>query len=187
MIIIDLMLIMLFIFTITLLSGRKIMYNPRAFQIIFTIGVIYSPLSGLIEGYKLGYIGISSIIGFIAILLVIFIWEYRKNTYRYIIYNVKEDNVTNIIANFLERKNISYKVCNEEIQLLDTNDRILIRYLTKIILDFKEIKSRDFYNEIIEEVKFEIKKIDKKHFSMDGVLYLVSTLFLLWVRLTFLK
>ena len=187
MIIIDLMLVMLFIVTITLLSGRKIMSNPRVFQTIFTVWVIYSPLSDLIEGYKLGYTGISSIIGFIAIMLAIFIWGYRKNTYRYTIHNVKEDDVINIIVNFLERKNINYKVSNEEIQLLDTYDSIYIRHLTEIILDFKEIKNRDFYNEIIEEVKSEIKKIDKKHLSMDGVLYLVFTLFLLWSRFTFLK
>ena len=152
MIIIDLMLVMLFIVTITLLSGRKIMSNPRVFQTIFTVWVIYSPLSDLIEGYKLGYTGISSIIGFIAIMLAIFIWGYRKNTYRYTIHNVKEDDVINIIVNFLERKNINYKVSNEEIQLLDTYDSIYIRHLTEIILDFKEIKNRDFYNEIIEEV-----------------------------------
>ena len=187
MIIIDLMLVMLFIVTITLLSGRKIMSNPRVFQTIFTVWVIYSPLSDLIEGYKLGYTGISSIIGFIAIMLAIFIWGYRKNTYRYTIHNVKEDDVINIIVNFLERKNINYKVSTEEIQLLDTYDSIYIRHLTEIILDFKEIKNRDFYNEIIEEVKSEIKKIDKKHLSMDGVLYLVFTLFLLWSRFTFLK
>ena len=163
------------------------MSNPRVFQTIFTIWVIYSPLSGLIEGYKLGYTGISSIIGFIAIMLVIVIWGYRKNTYRYTIHNVEEDDIINIIGNFLERKNINYKISNEEIQLLDTYDSIYIRYLTEIILDFKEIKNRDFYNEMVDEVKSEIKKIDKKYHSMDGILYLVFTLFLLWIRFTFLK
>lgn len=183
MITIDLILVMLFIITITLLSGRKIMFNPRFFQTIFTILIIYSPLSNLIEGYKVGHTGVISIIGFIAIILVIFIWGYIKNTYRYTIHNVKEDDVINIIKDFLQRKNINYKVSNEEIQLLDTYDSIYIHCSTQIILDFKEIRNRDFYNEIIEEVKYKIKRIDNKHLSMDGMIYLVFTLFLLWIRL----
>ena len=73
MIIIDLMLIMLFIITIISLSGRKRMSNTRGIQIICTIATTYSIFLNLIEGYKLGEITISWIIGVIAIILAIFI------------------------------------------------------------------------------------------------------------------
>ena len=55
MIIIDLMLVVLIIITITLLSGAKIMYNQRYLQVITFIVIMYTPLSKLVEGYKLRY------------------------------------------------------------------------------------------------------------------------------------
>ena len=81
MIIFDLMLVWLVITTITLLSGAKIMYNPKYSQVIMFIVIMYINLSNLVEGYKLGYIGISSIVAFCIVTLLIFIWGYRKNKY----------------------------------------------------------------------------------------------------------
>lgn len=62
MIIFDLMLVGLVITTITLLSGAKIMYTTKYSQVIMFIVIMYINLSNLVEGYKLGYIGISSIL-----------------------------------------------------------------------------------------------------------------------------
>ena len=106
MIIFDLMLVWLVITTITLLSGAKIMYTPKYSQVIMFIVIMYINLSNLVEGYKLGYIGISSIIAFCIVTLLIFIWGYRKNKYRYYIHNVKEKDVINIIIIITGAKNL---------------------------------------------------------------------------------
>ena len=158
MIIFDLMLVWLVITTITLLSGAKIMYNPKYSQVIMFIVVMYINLSNLVEGYKLGYIGISSIVAFCIVTLLIFIWGYRKNKYRYSIHNVKEKDVINIIESYLERKNLKYEVKNDEIYLLDIDNNIYVRSLMEITLDF----------------------------SIEGMFYLVLTLFFFWVRVNFL-
>ena len=150
MIIFDLMLVWLVITTITLLSGAKIMYTPKYSQVIMFIVIMYINLSNLVEGYKLGYIGISSIIAFCIVTLLIFIWGYRKNKYRYSIHNVKEKDVINIIENYLERKNLKYEVKNDEIYLLDIDNNIYVRSLMEITLDCREIKNTDFCNEIVD-------------------------------------
>ena len=49
MIIFDLMLVGLVIITITLLSGVKIMYNPKYSQVIMFIVIMYINLSNLVE------------------------------------------------------------------------------------------------------------------------------------------
>ena len=143
MIIFDLMLVWLVITTITLLSGAKIMYTPKYSQVIMFIVIMYINLSNLVEGYKLGYIGISSIIAFCIVTLLIFIWGYRKNKYRYSIHNVKEKDVINIIENYLERKNLKYEVKNDEIYLLDIDNNIYVHSLMEITLDCREIKNTD--------------------------------------------
>ncbi len=90
MLIIDLMIIMLFIYSIVLLSGVKIMFNHKYIQVITFLLITYTPLTQLVEGYKLGYTGIGSIIIFIIVFLSIFIWGYRRNKYIYSIHNVKQ-------------------------------------------------------------------------------------------------
>ncbi len=186
MIIFDLMLVGLIIITITLLSGVKIMYTPKYAQVIMFIVIMYTPFSTLVEGYKLGYTGISSIIAFCMVMLLIFIWGYRKNKYRYSIHNVKEKDVINIIESYLEGKNLKYEVRNDEIYLLDLEKNIYVRSLMEITLDCREIKNTDFYNEIVEEVKVGIKEIKQRYFSIEGMFYLVFTLFLFWIRVNFL-
>ena len=186
MIIFDLMLVGLVITTITLLSGAKIMYNQRYLQVITFIVIMYMPLSKLVEGYKLGYIGISTIIAFCIVMLLIFIWGYRKNKYRYYIHNVKEKDVINIIESYLERKNLKYEVKNDEIYLIDIDSNIYVRSLMEITLDFREIKNTDFCSGIINEVKMGIKQINQRYFSIEGMFYLVLTLFFFWVRFNFL-
>lgn len=186
MIIFDLMLVGLVITTITLLSGAKIMYNPKYSQVIMFIVIMYINLSNLVEGYKLGYIGISSIVAFCIVTLLIFIWGYRKNKYRYSIHNVKEKDVINIIESYLERKNLKYEVKNDEIYLLDIDNNIYVRSLMEITLDCREIKNTDYCNEIIDEVKMGIKEIKQRYFSIEGMFYLVLTLFFFWVRVNFL-
>ena len=178
MIIFDLMLVWLVITTITLLSGAKIMYTHKYSQVIMFIVIMYINLSNLVEGYKLGYIGISSIIAFCIVTLLIFIWGYRKNKYRYSIHN--------IIENYLERKNLKYEVKNDEIYLLDIDNNIYVHSLMEITLDCREIKNTDYCNEIIDEVKMGIKEIKQRYFSIEGMFYLVLTLFFFWVRVNFL-
>ncbi|WP_290460004.1 hypothetical protein [Romboutsia ilealis] len=186
MIIIDLMLVALIIITITLLSGAKIMYNQRYLQVITFIVIMYTPLLKLVEGYKLRYIGISTIIAFCIVMLLIFIWGYRKNKYRYSVHNVKEKDVINIIESYLDRKNLKYEVINDEIHLLDIDNNIYVRSLMEITLDCREIKNTDYCNEIIDEVKMGIKEINQRYFSIEGMFYLVLTLFFFWVRFNFL-
>ena len=69
MILLNLMILASLIITITLLSGARIMINHIYFQVIITIFVLYTNLLNLIEGYKLGYIGISPILAFIILIL----------------------------------------------------------------------------------------------------------------------
>ena len=50
MIIFDLMIVALFIMSVILLSGVKIMFNSKYFQLIIAIFIMYTPISELIEG-----------------------------------------------------------------------------------------------------------------------------------------
>jgi len=187
MIIFDLMLVVLIIITIALLSGVKIMFKPRYVQSISIIFLMYTQLSNLIEGYKLGYIGITSIIAISIVFLLIFIWGHRRNKYIYSIHNVKENDVINIIEKYLERKNIRYEIINEEIYLPDIDNNIYVRSLMETTLDFRKIKHTDFYNELVNEVKVGIKEIKQRYFPVEGAFYLIFTLFCIWIRLIFLN
>lgn len=187
MIIFDLMIVALFIMSVILLSGVKIMFNSKYFQLIIAIFIMYTPISELIEGYKLKYIDINSIIIINIIPLLIVIWGYRRNKYIYSIHNVKEDDVMNIIEKYLERKNIKYEVRGEEIYFPDICKTIFVRSSIEITLDCRDIKYMDFYNELVDEVRAAIKEVKKRHFSMEGVFYLIFTLFFYWIRVTFLK
>ena len=99
---------------------------------------------------------------------------------------MNEKDVINIIENYLERKNLKYEVKNDEIYLLDIDNNIYVRSLMEITLDCREIKNTDFCNEIIDEVKIGIKEIKQRYFSIEGMFYLVLTLFFFWVRVNFL-
>ena len=181
----DFLIAIALIITITLLSGTKIMINSKYTQLISFIIIMYPQLLNFIEGYNLGYIGITNIIAIFAVFLLIFIWGYRRNRYKYVIHNVEEQDVRNIIENYLDRKSMKYEVRNEEINLADFNNSIYVRSSIETTLDCREIKHTNFYNELVDEVKVGIKNIKRRYFSMEGVLYLIFTLFLIWVRFTF--
>ncbi|RDY22467.1 hypothetical protein CHF27_013250, partial [Romboutsia maritimum] len=117
MLIINLMIIILLIYSVILLSGVKIMFKSKYAKAIMSLLIMYNPLSSLIEGYKLGYTGISSVIIVSILFLLIFIWGYRRNKHIYSIHNVKQKYVINIIEGYLEIKNIKYKVSETEIYL----------------------------------------------------------------------
>jgi len=185
MIIFDLMLVVLIIITIALLSGVKIMFKPRYVQSISIIFLMYTQLSNLIEGYKLGYIEITSIIAISIVFLLIFIWGHRINKHIYSIHNVKENDVINIIEKYLERKNIRYEIINEEIYLPDIDNNIYVRSLMETTLDFRKIKNSYFYNELVDEVKAGIKEIKQRYFPIEGAFYLILTLFCIWIRVIF--
>ena len=140
MIIFDLMIVILLIISITLLSGVKIMINDKYFQFIFLVFLTCIQILNLIKGYKLGEIGITTMIAISILFLLLFIWGYRRNTYIYSIHNVKEKDILNIIKKYLERKNIKYELSNEEIYLLDIDKSIYFSSLMKITLDCREIK-----------------------------------------------
>ena len=112
MIIFDLMIVILLIISITLLSGVKIMINDKYFQFIFLVFLNCIQLLNLIKGYKLGEIGIITMIAISILFLLLFIWGYKRNTYIYSIHNVKEKDILNIIKKYLERKNIKYELSN---------------------------------------------------------------------------
>ena len=187
MIIFDLMIVALFIMSVILLSGIKIMFNSKYFQLIIAIFIMYIPIAELIEGYKQNYIDINSIIIINIVPLLIVICGYRINRYIYSIHNVKEDDVMNIIEKYLERKNIKYEVRSEEIYFPDICKTMFVRSSMEITLDCRDIKCVDFYNELVEEVRAGIKEIKQRHFSMEGVFYLIFTVFFYWIRVTFLK
>lgn len=55
----------------------------------------------------------------------------------------------------------------------------------EITLDCREIKNTDFCNEIVDEVKMGIKEIKQRYFSIEGMFYLVLTLFFFGLELIF--
>ena len=181
----NLMIITLLICSVILLSGVKIMFNPRYAQVIMFIFITYSPFSNLIEGYKLGYTGISSIIIFSIVFLLIFIWGYRKNKHIYSIHNVKKTDVINIIEEYLKIKNIKYEVREDEIYLPEFYKTIFIDSLMSISLDFKDIKDIDFYNDLIEKIKTGIKEIKLRYFPIEGMFFLFSLEFCFGLKLIF--
>lgn len=186
MLIIDLMIIMLFIYSIVLLSGVKMMFNPKYFQIILFVVITYNPLTQLIEGYKLGYTGIGSIIIFIIVFLSIFIWGYRRNKYIYSIHNVKQEDVMNIIEEYLKIKNIKYEARDEGIYLSECYKTIYVNNLIEKSLDCREIKDMDFYNELVEHVRVEVKGIKKRYFPIEGMINLIFVGIFYWIRTDFL-
>lgn len=186
MLIINLMMITLLIWSVILLSGVKIMFNPRYAQLIMCLFVTYTPLSELIEGYKLGYTSISSIIIFIIVFLLIFIWGYRRNKHIYSIHNVKQKDVINIIERYLEIKNIKCEVRGNEIYLPEFYKVIFVKGLIGISLDCRDIKDMDFYNEMLMEVRVRIKDIKKRYFPIEGMIYLILFGILYWFMTDFL-
>ena len=86
----------------------------------------------------------------------------------------------------MERKNIKYEVRSEEIYFPDICKTMFVRSSMEITLDCREIKNTDYCNEIIDEVKMGIKEIKQRYFSIEGMFYLVLTLFFFWVRVNFL-
>lgn len=186
MLIIDLMIIMLFIYSIVLLSGVKMMFNPKYFQIILFVVITYNPLTQLIDGYKLGYTGIGSIIIFIIVFLAIFIWGCRRNKYIYSIHNVKQEDVMNIIKEYLKIKNIKYEARDEEIYLSEHYKTIYANNLIEKSLNLREIKDMDFYNELVEHVRVGIKGIKKRYFPIEGMMNLIFVGIFYWIRSDFL-
>lgn len=186
MLIINLMIITLFICSIILLSGVKIMFNPKYVQVIMFLFIIYTPFLDLVEGYKLGYTGISSIIIFTIVFLIIFIWGYISNKHTYLIHNVKQNDVINIIENYLKTKNIKYEVRENEIYLADFYKSIFVKGSIEIRLDCSDIKDIDFYNDMLIKVKARIKDIKKVYFPIEGMIYLILAGILCWIRADFL-
>lgn len=186
MLIINLMIITLLICSIILLSGVKIMFIHKYTQVIIFLFITYAPFSNLIEGYKLGYTGISIIIIVGILFLLMFIWGYRRNRHIYSIHNVKQKDVINIIKGYLEIKNIKYEVIEEEIYLPEFYKTIFVNGLIETSLDCRDIKDMDFYDDLIEKVRVGIKEIKRRCFSIEGMLYLIFVGILYWIRTDFL-
>ena len=170
MLIINLMIITLLIGSVILLSGVKIMFNPKYVQVIMFLFIIYTPFSDLIERYKLGYTSISSIIIFSIVFLLIFILGYRRNKHIYSIYNVKQKDVIKIIEGYLEVKNIKYEVREKEIYLPEFYKTIFVNILIETTLNCRNIKDIYFYNELVEKVRVEIKEIKRRYFPIEVIL-----------------
>ena len=185
MLIINLMMITFLILSVILLSGVKIMLNSKYDQIITFLIIIYTPFSELIEGYKFGYTGIISIIIFVIIFSLIFIWAYRRNKHIYSIYNVKQKDVINIIERYLEMKNIKYEIKENEIQLPELYKIIYVKGLIGIRLDCRDIKDTDLYNDILMEVRDGIKDIKKRYLPIEGMIYLIFVGILYWFKISF--
>lgn len=186
MLIINLMIIILFIGSVILLSGVRIMFKPKYLQIIMSLLVIFTPLSSLMEGYKLGYTGIGTIILFCMLLLLIFIWGYRRNIHRYSIHNVKKEELINIIKGYLEAKNIKFEVSEDEVYLSEFGKSVFIDGLLEITLNCREIKDMDFYGEFVEKVKVGIKEIKGIRFSIEGMVDLAFVGVFYWISNVFL-
>ncbi|MEG0857761.1 MAG: hypothetical protein RSG52_14935 [Terrisporobacter sp.] len=190
MIIFNVMIIVLLVFAIILLSGVKIMFNCKYFQLLISILVMYAPIVSFKKGYELGEIGRSDEIMLIIVCLILIgliIWGYRRNKSIYSIHNVKQKDVMNIIEKYLLRKNIKHEIRDEEIYFPDGNNVVFVRGIMETSLDCREIKNEDFCEELVNEVRAGIKEIKERYFPYEGVFYIVFAVFLYWINLTFLK
>lgn len=186
MLIINLMIIILFIGSVILLSGARIMFEPKYLQIIMFVPIMFTPFSLMVEGYKLGEIGIEAIILLAMLLLLAFIWGYKRNLHRYSIHNVKKEELVNIIKGYLEGKNIKYEVSEDQVYLPEFDKSVFIDGLLEISLDCREIKDMEFYSEFVEKVRAGIKEIKGRHFSIEGMVDLAFVGGLYWVTNVFL-
>lgn len=187
MLIINLMIIMLFLYSIILLSGKTIIFKHIYTQVLLFLFIIYTPLSKLIEGYKLKYTGISSIIIFSIVFLLIFIWGYKRNKYMYSIHNVKQEDIINIIEEYLKIKNKKYEIKENEIYFPELYKTIFLNGLIEISLDCRDIKDMYFYNELIDKIKIGIKEINQRKIPIEGIVYLFFVGILYLIKTYFLK
>lgn len=186
MLAIDLMMLGLLIFSVILLSGAKIMIKNRYIKTIIFLPAVYAPFSNLIEGYTLGEFSISIIIIYIIIMLLIFLWGYKSNKHIYTIHNVKQNDIIDIIENYLDVKNIRYETTEPEIYLTELYKTIHIYSLTEIDLDCSDIKDLDFYHDLVDNVRLKIKEIKGRRLSLEGLFYLAGFGIVYWIRGSFL-
>ncbi|GAA0703438.1 hypothetical protein GCM10008904_10450 [Paraclostridium ghonii] len=185
MLVVNLMIIMLLIYSVVLLSGVKIMFNYKYFKVLLFLFIMYPLFSNLIEEFKLGYTSTGEIIIFSIVFPLIFILGYTRNKHIYSIYNVKKDDVINIIEGYLETKNIKYEVREEKIYLPEFNKNLIVDNFSETSLNCREIKGIYFYNELVEKVRVEIKKIKKRYFPLEGMFYLACAVILYYFRSCF--
>lgn len=185
MLIFNLMIIMVLIYSVVLLSGVKMMFSSRYFSVITFLFVTYYPFFNLIERCKLGYTSTGEIITFSIVFPLIFIFAYRRNKHIYSISNVKKDDVINIIKEYLETKNIKYEVKEIGLYLPEFNKNIIVDNFSETSLNCREIKDISFYGDLVEKVRVEIKKIKKRYFPIEGMLFLVIAIILYWSKTKF--
>ena len=182
----SLLIIVLLIFSVTLLSGLKIMINCKYIQTIMFFFIIYGPFSELVEVCKSGYTyDALSIIILIIVLLLIFIWGYRRNKYIYSLHNLKQKDVVDIIERYLERRDIKYEIRGNEIQLTELYKVIYVKGQIEVLLDCRQIKDMELYNDILMEVRTKIKDIKKRYFRKEAIIYLILAGILYWVKIKF--
>ncbi len=187
MLVLDLMLIALAIYTIVLLSGKKTMYSNKLLSIVVGLCAMSSIYISLSQGYKLGYINIMQIIFIIIILLLIMMIFYKINNNVYIIENVQEKDLINIIVNFLDKENIKHEVRLYDIYLTDLDKTITVTSTLSNRLNCKEISKEYFYKDLIKYIKIEIKKTKRQKISLLGLFNLIGFLLVYWLRITFLS
>lgn len=185
MLLFNLTIIMLLIYSVVLLSGVKIMFNYKYFKVLLFLFIMYPLFSNLIEEFKLGYTSTGEIIIFSIVFLLIFILGYTINKHIYSIYNVKKDDVINIIKGYLETKNIKYEVKEIGLYLPEFNKNIIVDNFSETSLNCREIKDIYFYDNLVEKVRVEIKKIKKRYFPIEGMLFLVIAIILYWSKTKF--
>lgn len=187
MLVVNLMIIILLTYSVVLISGAKIMFNCKHSKVIIFLFATYGPILSLIEGYKLGYTSITSTIILCILFLLILILGYRKSKDIYSINNVKQDDVINIIEEYFETKNIKYEVREEKIYLPEFDKNIVIDDFIETSLNCKNIKDIYFYDELLDKVKIEIKKIKKRYFPLEGMFYLACAVILYYFKTYFFK
>lgn len=158
------------LFSIVIFTGRRVMLKYNYFNSLLFLMVISSPLNIAFENPKEDYM-------YILITLIIFVPMYiffisvRKESY--LIENVKVKDLINIITKYFDDNNINYEVEKKEIYLSKYYKTIDITGNKELILDLKEIKKLNFYEELLEYIKCEIKDIKEKSFPVMGLGYLI--------------
>lgn len=146
-----------------LLSRKKLMVSRLIEQIFIALMIL--PYS--IINYINGDYSIRSSIMIIIIVSCMFLTKRR-----YTIYNVHIKDILFLINDILSKRDIIY--LNEENNIIFENTKIKIREFKGCLeIDFCEMKDKQLYSQIKNEIKLRLNTIDKKIFPSSGMFYVI--------------
>lgn len=155
------------LYGLILLTRRKLMIR-RVYDFLFLFFITMSNTT--IELIKMGYWIWPLLITALLFILAIIITRDR-----FTLTNVNSQMVSSVLTDILKEKNISYKQDENNITLKDYDNKRIsyTQSLNSVEINFKDIRSFDFYKELKEELRCRIKKLKLEIFPSTGLFYTV--------------